>query len=514
MARNHRLAKLIGGLAALTAAIVLPGPVLAQTPSAAITLDPHAFARAGEIDPRFQSFNIEMAQITGGNFWAPYGGASTERYSYQGPDDLSVARLRNLTKALSPAYVRVSGTWANSTYLLGEGEAAPAEPPPGFRQVLTRDQWRGVVAFAKALDLEIVTSFAASVGTRDDKGVWRTDQAKRLLDLTREAGGRIAAAEFINEPNLSGAPNSALPPNYGAADWSRDFAAFAAFMAKASPETKLLGPGSTSDTLKVAMPYSMIENDGLMDGLKGQIGGVSYHFYGALSERCRAIGGQTTADRALTAGWLDLTKDSFAYFQRVRDKFAPGKPIWLTETGQAACGGSPWAATFRDTFRYVDQMGALARLGVQMVAHNTLSRSDYGLIDSKSLEPRPSFWAAVLWRRLMGTTVLAAPASPSATLRLYAHCLRHGRPGSVAVLALNLSPQEQTLTLRGPSRLYLLTASELDSRTIALNGGALAAKGNGELPPLASVKAGSNIPLPPQSIAFVALDGAGNSACK
>src|SRR4030081_2768726 len=51
-------------------------------------------------------------------------------------------------------------------------------------------------------------------------------------------------------------------------------------------------------------------------------------------------------------------------------RIEPGKRLWLTETADAACGGNPWASTFLDTFRYLDQLGRLARAGVQVVAHN------------------------------------------------------------------------------------------------------------------------------------------------
>jgi hypothetical protein len=64
--------------------------------------------------------------------------------------------------------------------------------------------------------------------------------------------------------------------------------------------------------------------------------GVLYHFYGGVSKRCGRPGvgmAQTSADAAL------------------RDRFAPGKPLWLTETGETACGGNPWASTFTDTLR-------------------------------------------------------------------------------------------------------------------------------------------------------------------
>ena len=63
---------------------------------------------------------------------------------------------------------------------------------------------------------------------------------------------------------------------------------------------------------------------------------------------------------------------------------------------------------FLDTFRYLDQLGRLAKGGVQVVMHNTLAASDYGLLDERTLEPRPNYWGALLWRRLMGRAVLDA----------------------------------------------------------------------------------------------------------
>jgi len=37
-------------------------------------------------------------------------------YEYRPPIDLSNPRLRKLAAALGPAYLRVSGTWANTVY--------------------------------------------------------------------------------------------------------------------------------------------------------------------------------------------------------------------------------------------------------------------------------------------------------------------------------------------------------------------------------------------------------------
>ena len=191
---------------------------LADTPMIA----PASLPRIGTVDPRFQSYNIEMIEVTGGRFWKPYrsapsalaqppqpgSGADSNLYQYRPPIDLADARLRKLAAALAPAYMRVSGTWANSTFFADQDNPPPA-PPAGFNGVLTRPQWRGVVDFSKAVGAEIVTSFAVSPGARNAAGAWKPDQAERLLAYTSSIGGRIAAAEFMNEPNLAelgGAP--------------------------------------------------------------------------------------------------------------------------------------------------------------------------------------------------------------------------------------------------------------------------------------------------------------------
>src|SRR5215467_8110777 len=155
-----------------------------------VSLSPAAMPRIGTIDERYQSFNTEMLEVTGGRFWKPYkdypAGAkpapmSADLYAYRPPADLSQQRLRKLAAALGPFYLRVSGTWANSTYFQDTDAPAPASPPKGFNAVLTRQQWKGVVDFARAVQADLMISVAISDGTRDEKGVWTPEQARALF---------------------------------------------------------------------------------------------------------------------------------------------------------------------------------------------------------------------------------------------------------------------------------------------------------------------------------------------
>jgi hypothetical protein len=242
----------------------------------------------------------------------------------------------------------------------------------------------------------------------------------------------------------------------------------------------------------------------------------SYHSYGGVSSRCGAMGAgsTTTTDAALSEDWLKRADQTELFYAALRDRFEPGKPIWLTETAEAACGGDRWASALLDSFRYLDQLGDLAKRGVKVQMHNTLAASDYGLLDENTYAPRPNYWAAVLWSRLMGATVLDA-GNGVAGLHVYAHCL-HGSKGGVALLAINLSqtgPQE--LNVAGDAERYTLTAHDLLGTAVQLNGKSLELGGDDSLPAIEGemVKAGA-VSLAPASITFLAFPKARNSSCE
>ena len=508
----------------------------AQSASSPVSIAPGSLARAGAVDERFQSYNIEMVEVTGGRFWAPFPkpgaaaaappdaqtsavpvGLSPAAFRYRKPIDLSNPRLRKLAAALSPAYVRVSGTWANSTYFQDSDAPAAATAPDGFGGVLTRAEWKGVIDFSKAVDTGIVTSFAISAGVRNAEGLWTPVEAEKILDFTRRSGGSLAAVEMFNEPTI--ASMGGAPKGYDAAAYGRDFRAFHAFMQKAAPEVKLLGPDGVGEGTTLVSNSGSREAISTADLLADEGPGLdlfAYHFYGAVSRRCAAMGQamQTTPEDALSADWLRSTDRAEEFYAALRDKYEPGMPIWLTETAEAACGGNPWAASFIDSFRYLHQLGALAKRHVQVVMHNTLAASDYGLIDQDTLTPRPNYWSAVLWRRLMGTTVLDAPTASESNLYLYAHCLR-GHKGGVAVLALNADRNaSQEIQLAAASTRYSLTADDLMASQVKLNGKALELSAGGDLPAMEGAPALKGMTeLPAASITFFAIPGANNRSC-
>jgi hypothetical protein len=516
---------------------LLSGNHLAAASQPSASFSPATMPAIATIDDRFESYNVEMAEVIGGKFWKPYDpgtlaslkakaaaaqagssaslviGQDPTMFEARPPIDLSNPRLRRLASALGPAYVRVSGTWANSVFF-SDSDSPPAEAPAGFQGVLSRPQWKRVIDFTQVVNAELVTSFAISAGVRDAAGVWTPLQARPLLQYTQSIGGKVAAAELFNEPSMPSAGGA--PPGYDANSYVKDIAAFRLFAKAAVPAMAIVGPGSVGEGGVMSSVMPLLSTRKMLEASPPPTFDIySYHSYAAASIRCGSLGSsaQTTADAALSEQWLARPDSIYAYYIDLRDRFEPGKAVWITETADAACGGNPWGATFLDSFRYLDQLGRFARRGVAVVFHNTLASSEYGLLDQKSFEPRPNYWAALLWRRLMGTTVLDAVGS-EAGLHLYAHCLR-GRPGGVALLALNTSrTQSRSINLPMAGDRYSLAAEKLESPSVKLNGQTLHLGRNDELPAFhgASVKAGAST-LQPATITFLTFATANNKHC-
>jgi heparanase 1 len=247
---------------------------------------------------------------------------------------------------------------------------------------------------------------------------------------------------------------------------------------------------------------------------------ITWHYYPQQSVRCplavRRAGPEVMLDPANlddVGAWADQVTAA-------RTQAAPTAEVWLGETGNAQCGGEPGVSdAFAGTFWWIDELGMLARRGLPVVVRQTLSGSNYGLIDDTTLTPNPDYWASLLWRRLMGTRVLAvATIDPTTHARVYAHCTRGG--GGVTLVAINLSATD-TITVRAPeldgtaTQRYRVTANGLDAREVALEGKPLRTADDGTPPALvATVGDGTaSLELPPRSWGFLVIAGAASGLC-
>lgn len=486
------------------------------------------------VDERLMSYNIEMTEITGGTFWKAYTPeqiAGIEEFTCSGalsnftemadlmqyfpPIDLYNEKLRHLARQLGPVWIRVSGSWATKTYYDFE-DIPEGRPPAGYTSVLTKEQWIGVLDFVKAVNGKLLVSVSNCAGDHPNGGPLDLSQTKKLFNFSHEYGVDIAAAEFMNEPNML--EFSGAPAGYTATDYARDQDIFNAWVRENYPDCLLVGPCTTGDPTVSSSQIrgfgsgiaNLMENcattGALMADTKVKLDVFSYHYYNGISERLALIAPMAHWNpcEAYTDAYLSVARDYARAHALLRDQYVPGGQLWVTESGDAGGGGNTWASTYLDILRTLNELGSFATVTDGVIFHNTLASSDYGFLQHGVFDPRPNYYAVLLWNTLMGSTVYDCEALNMENTHIYCHSRKDKKDGCV-YLVINNSLSD-TLSVRLPyiAEKYTLSGDgDIRSQTVCLNGKPLYLSENRDLPELSGEKlAVGTIELPPCSCTF------------
>ncbi len=490
-----------------------------------VRLEPTGFRKLRKADERLVSYNIEMANVTGGTFWKAYTpeqisgeiqvvpveltryGEMMQQYD---PVNLGGERIRMLASALGSCYIRVSGGWATGTYYDFDGHTG-GEVPEGYQALLTKEQWDGVLDFVRETKGKLMISVSNCKGDHKGGKPWTPEQAKLLFDYSRDYGVPIAAAEFMNEPNFVGDNISVA---YKEQDLAKDQDAFYRFVRKNYPEVILAGPCGCGDRTGASRQSERsavrrlkpIPTERLMEMCREMPDVFSYHCYNGLSERLAETGkGHWAQEEAIGEEYLAVVKKAAGYYGSLRDRFCPGAPLWVTEAGDAGGGGNTWGPTFLDVFRTVNELGSFAAVTDGIIFHNTLASSDYGYLDPVTHLPRPNYWAVCLWNRVMGTTVYDPGISQREGAHIYVHSRRDGRDG-FAYAVINNSPKETTvLKFEGKAEVYVLSAEHIRSQRMQINGKTAELSREGTMPEIVPKTAAGRLELLPLTIAYLVI---------
>jgi len=494
------------------------GSAAPAVPSRTVTPAVSTATAVATIDDGFLSVAVDVAQVVGASFWVPLDAGAPTKQAPGPPYDFTRPKLLALAKALAPAYLRIGGTTADKVYYdLSDTPVATAPAP--YQYVLGRAQWDAVNAFASAAGMRVLFTLDAGPGPRDASLAWTPDNARTLLAYTASRAYPVALWELGNEVN-------AYPFTLGfsfkisPAQFASDVAAARALVAATTPGVPLGAPSSAywPESGEIIPFYA-----DFMDAGGGSIDVVTWHYYPMQSVRCPVA--TRRADASLM--FDPATLDEIDTWAAQTEDAGQGKPIWLGETGNAQCGGEPGVSdTYVAGFWWLDELAKVARRGHRVVVRQTLSGSDYGLLDDATLTPRPDYWTSLLWRTLVGARVLDASSSDP-LLRVYAHCTRAGAPdaagGAVTLVVANLDRSrgaELALDAMAGDQAdaYVLTADDPGSTSVALGGQTLVAGDDGSLPALAPAvtkraSGALRVTFPPASYGFVVVPGAAAAAC-
>ena len=506
-----------------------------------IKLDPHALKELREMNPRLISYNVEMTEVTGGTFWKAYTDAQidgTEQvpppdfskglaamHQWYDPIDTTNPRLRKLAKALGSCWVRVSGTWATKTYYDFKDEYPAGTAPEGYQNVLKKQQWIDLLNFVRAVDGKLKISVANCDGLHSAEEPWNPSQAEQIFALSKEHGVPIEAVEFTNEPNMG--ETTGFPKGYTAEQFRRDQDLFHKWVREHYPECLIVGISDTdpnamvqdawgkphpwageADTAGIAAVFKCWTTGELLDGCTEKLDVFSYHYYNGVSERMAAMMASafTPAEGAMSEEYLGTAGHAARCFSSYRDRYCPGGEMWVTESGDAGAGGHTWASTYLEVPRTLNEIGTFSTITNGVIFHNTLASSDYGWLKHGTFDPRPSYFAVLLWKKLMGNTVYAAGEPLREGTHVFAHSRADGKEG-VAYLVINNSRTETTtVELPKAAEVYALTGNgTFRSRTMLLNGKELTLNEQDELPAMDPMVAEGAIEIAPGGCTFIVL---------
>jgi heparanase len=456
-----------------------PGVPAAQQPVARSLVSVSLGAPLRELSPRFLSVAIDTSLLLGGRWWSPSGRVEVGRGSESVPPlDLSRPELRQLARALAPAYLRIGGTEADRVhYAFG---AAAHEPPRGDDELtLDAARWDALADFTRETGLELYFTVNAGPGARGTDGDWLAEPAERLLEHAAQRGHSVSVWELGNEVNAFWFQHG-LHQQPSGAQYAADLHSFRALVRRHFPRARVAGPAlAYFPLLGDPLPASVGFLPAVLEHAGTALDILSWHFYPQQSRRCLAATRRAEPGQLLAPAELDEMGRWSRELLELRDQHAPHAQLWLGETGSAQCGGEPGLSDrFASGLWWLDELGSAARDGQAVVIRQALIGADYGLIDAQTWQPRPDYFNSLAWKRWMGARVLEVGRSgDNPWLRLYAHCSAR-EPGVAVLLALNVdATQPAAFRLAQPVMSvsgHQLTAPALDSRELRLNGTPLA----------------------------------------
>ncbi|XP_021757095.1 heparanase-like protein 1 [Chenopodium quinoa] len=352
--------------------------------------------------------------------------------------DLRNKILNNAVKALSPLRIRVGGSLQDQVFYNVRNPTSKCQPFSlksdglfGFSKgCFHMQRWDELAQFFGINGALVTFGLNALVGREKVKGDdlyigdWNYQNAQDFINYNIFKGHKIDSYELGNE--LCGTGVSA---RIEAEQYAKDMVVLKEIVKKLYPNPitrpKVLGPGGFFDE-KWFTTFLQESGPNVVEGL-------THHIYN--------LGAGVDKDlinKVQDPNFLTLVAQTYKDVSRVVDRFGPWSGAWVGESGGAFnSGGKNVSNTFADGYWYLDQLGMTASLNHKVFCRQTLIGGNYGLLDTNTFIPNPDFYGALLWHRLMGSTVLATTHTGSPYLRTYSHCSKT-KPG-VTLLLINMS---------------------------------------------------------------------------
>ena len=434
-------------------------------------------------------------------------------------------RLKTMAKALSPAYLRVSGTDADRMFFDKDGKIKKKKSQYEINKALrllrekgelfpftnfnmTGEDWDLVNIFTQSVGWRVIFGF--NLQTRNNSR-WDPSNAMTLLDYSIEKGYyRNLDFELGNEPNHYQTRKGQVILNF--TQIGNDFV----FLRKLLNGPKygiyygksiLVGPDVTGS----ASSNDVTE---FLNTAGGVVRGMTWHQYYGSSKTIKNVKDYTNPN--ILDSYIGVVKNMA---KGIHQSSYPNLKSWQGETATVVHPpGNDIAMSYVAGFMLVDKLGLNALYGVELFVRQTFYGFWFTMVD-QALYPTPDFWITLIYKKLVGRKVFETDVTINDTehdkkyARFYAHCTPVSATypkGAVTVYGMNLFNDHLNIQIDLIPDLeidqYVLTPGGwggLTSRFIALNDEILLMPDDHNLPEIKPVNMNSPfLRMPPKSMGF------------
>eukprot|EP00038_Savillea_parva_P011457 m.197685 g.197685 ORF g.197685 m.197685 type:complete len:577 (-) comp20191_c0_seq1:24-1754(-) len=464
--------------------------------------------------------------------------------------DLQSHKLRMLASAMAPANLRIGGSPEDTAEYQGFGDGHVCSSyAMAHHTCLTPARWEEIIEFAEACGLRIVFGLNIMYGRgADGTGSWDPSNARALLTYTA-----THHPSFKHGFGLGNEKEFVLDAVDTAGCYNTLRATIDKLWPTASGRPMIVGPDLNPRPDWLSTFLAHLDTSTTIDA-------VSYHMY---------VGYGRSLDLPsliIQPAWLDFSHGYIAAHHRAltTSHMNASTQVWITETAAAWASGTAGVCDgFVSGFWWMDQLGKAATDGHSAMCRQCLVGGNYSLLDqTNNLTPNPDYWTGLLFKRLMsGTMLYVNQVMPLMgdyvpNVRGYMSCTPTTAPGyapgavtfqyinqdpnaSIALSmyqgprlstvgqatadesgrdffnSVNATAGDPPLFPQLPRTEFVLTADHLLSRTVLLNGNALALQDNGASLPVLKGVAGvlDEFKAPPLSYGFIVYTAAKAPAC-
>ena len=369
---------------------------------------------------------------------------------------------------------------------------------------LTANTFDLIYEFVKSANSQLVFD-VKSLKKKNSELLWDPENARLLLDYVSRKKYNVIW-EVGNEPQL-------FEKNSSIAFVGEDYVAFRQLLSVTgngklvAPE--LTGPFNDRRIEKYLRRFLQVSKDA--------ISVLSWHQYNDLKH-------QESEDSFTDFRILDKFIGQNRRIRKIANKESFKKPIWVTEIGSGFNEQNSLlnnSNTYGSGFSFLDNLGVAASFCMNVVMRKSFILGKNPLVNfEKDLRPNPDYYLSVLFKSLVGSTVLRAQLHENdRKFRVYAHCAKKSHkltPGAIVVYILNLNDKEKKFSFLGYELLgidqYLLTGDSMNADFIRLNDQVLYMTEN-LLPEFHPVHVEQPVSIPAKSFGFYVIETANFYAC-